>query len=167
MNRSPLQNLVILFLRAAFLLTVAWLVWTVYQGVPETAPPRAARIRNTGTITLRLRLTSQEAGRKLDVPVRLFPLDLYSAQREFNSEPRPGLSFADFIQNRMDGRAPVEARFDSTGRVTVRVAPGEWWIYVTLPGETGLEWQEHVNIADDEQTVELNDNNIFTRTKSF
>ncbi|MEO6392529.1 MAG: hypothetical protein ABIP75_11800 [Pyrinomonadaceae bacterium] len=167
MNRSPLQNLVILFLRAAFLLTAAWVIWTVYRGVPETAPPRATQTRNSGATTLRLRLTSREAGRQLDVPVRLFPLDLYSAQREFNSEQRPGLSFADFIQSRMDGRAPVEARFDPTGRVTLRVAPGEWWIYVTLPGETGLEWQEHVNVAGNDQTVELNDNNIFTRTRSF
>lgn len=167
MNRSPLQNLAIFFLRLAFLLTVAWVVWTVYRGVPEAAPPRTVQTLNAGATTLHLRLTSKEAGRKLDVPVRLFPLDLYSAQREFNSEPRPGLSFADFIQNRMDGRAPVEARFDQTGRVTVRVASGEWWIYVTLPGETGLEWQEHVNVAGDDQTVELNDNNIFTRTRSF
>lgn len=167
MNRSPLQTLVILFLRAAFLLTVAWVVWTVYRSVPESAPPPAVQTRSTGATTLHLRLTSKEVGRQLDVPVKLFPLDLYSAQREFNSEQRPGLSFADFIQNRMDGRAPIEARFDATGRVTLRVAPGEWWIYVTLPGETGLEWQEHVNVAGDEQTVQLNDNNIFTRTKSF
>jgi hypothetical protein len=167
MKQSPTTKLVILALRVATVAVIAWVGWTIYEGLPASGrPPNLKAGTGRGT-QLHLQLRPGGPIHRLDLPVRVFPLDIYSAQREFNSEPHPGQSWADFLTAKMAGRIAVEGQFDKEGRVTLRLSPGTWWINVAAPGEVGLEWLLRVDVSGSEQTLELNEHNILTRTKSF
>jgi hypothetical protein len=103
----------------------------------------------------------------VNVAVQLYPVDLSAVQREYGFEPRPGVRFEEFLNERLQGRSPVKAQFDDRGQAIVMVPPGRWWVHALLSGSLNVEWRLPVNVSGRQQTIELNAGNIYARTKSF
>jgi hypothetical protein len=103
----------------------------------------------------------------LDVAVEFYPVDIVAVHHEYFTERRAGKRFDDFLTERMNGRRPVTARLDQSGRALVTISPGNWWVHAALAGEEDLEWRLPVSIAGPKQTIELTPQNAYTRTKSF
>ena len=155
-------------LRIALLVALVGAGWRVYQRLPvgETGAGGASEARST-TLRILLRRSSDANAQSANIDVRLFPVDVAAAQREFDSEHRPGVRFSDFLIRRMRGRAPVTARLDASGQTSVELTPGRWWIHATLTGPEEITWRLPVNVAGREQTIELTPDNAYMRTKSF
>ncbi len=103
----------------------------------------------------------------LDIPVELYPVDIVAVRHEYFTERRAGKRFDDFLNERMQGRRPVNAKLDKAGQATVVVAAGSWWLNAILPGDEDLEWRLPINVVGSKQIVELTSQNVYTRTKSF
>jgi hypothetical protein len=88
-------------------------------------------------------------------------------RHEYFTERRAGKRFDDFLNERMNGRTPINAKLDKEGRAFVAIKPGSWWIHAVLSGEEDLEWHLPVNVAGRKQSIELTAQNAYTRTKSF
>jgi hypothetical protein len=163
-------RILIIALRLALAAVLVWAVWTVYHSLPaartSTGVSPAGRFARRTSLHIALRDDPSSAPRALDVPVRLFPVDVAAVQREYFSEPHPGTRFEEFLADKMD-RPALTGKFDNDGNATLDVTTGTWWIYATLEGETGLEWQLRVDVSGDKQSVELNPQNLLTRTKSY
>jgi hypothetical protein len=114
-----------------------------------------------------LRPSTRDPEATVNIPIQLYPVDLSAVQREYGFEPRPGVRFEDFLNERMQGRAPVKARLNERGQATVTLSPGRWWIHALLSGSQNVEWRLPVNVAGRQQTIELNPGNVYARTKSF
>ncbi len=117
-----------------------------------------------------MQITLRPAGinaASLDINVELYPVDIVAVRHEYFTERRAGKRFDDFLNERMQGRRPVNAKLDKDGQATVVVAAGSWWLNAILPGDEDLEWRLPINVAGSKQIVELTSQNVYTRTKSF
>lgn len=167
MNTKSLgYNLAATLLKVALLAVLIGAGWNVYRQLPGGRTGKDEAASQTSLVIV-LRPSEKESGMAINVPVQLYPVDVAAVQREFGFERHPGLRFEDFLKERMRGRAPVKAQFDDKGQTTVTITPGKWWIHATLNGSQNVEWRLPVNVSGQQQTVELNDENIYARTKSF
>lgn len=155
----------IVALQAALLVALAGAGWIIYRQLPASGA--AERDRATTTLQIVLRHPPDSATPALDVPVSLYPVDIVAVRHEFFTEPRAGKRFEDFLKERMKGRSPISARLDKRGRGAVALAPGSWWLHLTLPGDEQLEWRLPVKVAGPKQIIELTSQNAYTRSKSF
>ncbi len=117
-----------------------------------------------------MQITLRPAGinaASLDINVELYPVDIVAVRHEYFTERRAGKRFDDFLNERMQGRRPVNAKLDKDGQATVVVTAGSWWLNAILPGDEDLEWRLPINVAGSKQIVELTSQNVYTRTKSF
>jgi hypothetical protein len=75
--------------------------------------------------------------------------------------------FEDFATRLMGERQPVTAELDERGEAVVALAPGRWWVHVTLAGGREVTWRLPVNVNGREKTVELTPENAYARAKEF
>lgn len=166
-TRSFSYNLVTVALRVALLVALAGWVWSIYQRLPGGGVNVTEDAAGETALLIVLRPSPRDTGAAVNIPVRLYPVDLSAVQREYGFEPRPGVRFEDFLKDRLQGRSPVHARLDESGQAIVMLTPGRWWVHALLAGPQHVEWRLPVNVAGRQQTVELNTGNIYARTKSF
>lgn len=167
-TRSPAYNLVTGVLRLGLLASLIWAGWNIYQRLPGGEPDPASDGAGSETsLVITLRPSAKDVAAAVNIPVQLYPVDISAVQREYGFEPRPGVRFEDFLNERMQGRAPVKAQLDEHGQTVVKVSPGRWWIHALLSGSQNVEWRLPINVAGRQQTIELNTGNVYARTKSF
>lgn len=169
MGSDPKQTffrLVAIVLRIALVAALAGAAWLVYQRLPADGPVNA-RLANQTAIQIALRLPANLQGARLDIPVEFSPVDIVAVRHEFNSEPRSGKRFDEFLKERKSGRVSVSVTLDNNGRGSANVPPGEWWVHAVAIGEEALEWRLHVKITGSEQTIDLTPENVYTRSRSF
>jgi len=165
-TKSLRFNLAATLLKIALLAVLIGAGWNVYRKLPGGGS-EANDAANQTALLIVLRPSEKESGMAINVPVQLYPVDISAVQREFGFERHPGLRFEDFLKERMQGRAPVKTQLDDKGQATVMVTPGKWWIHATLSGSQNVEWRLPINVSGRQQTIELNGENIYARTKSF
>ena len=143
--------------------------WLVYRRLPTEDRARGGGGASDPAATTSLRIVMREraAADGGGVAVRLYPIDVAAARREFEDERRYGQRFEEFMTRRMGARKPVSARLGPEGETTVAVPHGRWWLHATREGQLEVTWRLPVNVAGREQTVELSEANAFTKTKSF
>lgn len=166
-KQSLAYNLAATLLRVALIAALVGAGWSIYHKLPGGGAETADDAQNETTLQIVLRPSPRDEGAAINVPVQLYPVDVAAVQREFSFEPHPGVHFEDFLKERMQGRVPVKARLDENGQATVMVTPGKWWIHAMLAGSQNVEWRLPVNVSGRQQTIELNGDNIYARTKSF
>ena len=69
----------------------------------------------------------------------------------------------------MHGVTPVQAPTDSQGRVVASLTVGNWWLRATASlgnGET-IEWRLPFAVSGSAQTIELNVENAYEKSKKF
>ncbi|MCA1592475.1 MAG: hypothetical protein LC754_07460 [Acidobacteria bacterium] len=164
-----IQQLVAVALRVALVVALCASVWGIYRRLPRDertslddssqAVPTALRI-----VVRRSSGMPAAAGK---LPVQLYPINVMAAQREYDSEHRPGVRFDDFITRRMGGRQPLSGELDERGETVIAVPPGKWWVHATLGGAEELTWRLPVNVSGREASVELTPENAYARAKSF
>lgn len=103
----------------------------------------------------------------LDIPVELYPVDIVAVRHEYFIERRAGKRFDDFLNERMNGRAPITTHLDRQGIAVISVPPGNWWVHAVLAGDEDLEWRLPIEVTGPELTIELTPQNAYARTKSF
>ena len=166
-TRSPAYNIVVAVLRVALLVTLIGVGWNIYQRLPGGG----LETRNDGAsetaLLIILRPSARDTSATVSVPVQLYPVDLSAVQREYGFEPRPGVRFEDFLNERMQGRSPVKTQLDERGQATVMLTPGKWWVHALLSGSQNVEWRLPINVSGRQQTIELSTGNMYARTKSF
>ena len=165
MNPS-VRNLVILLLRAAFVFAIVGAIWLIYSRFPSSSNETTAPAGKT-SLQINLQRADEVGSPALDITFDLYPVDIVAVRHEFFTEPRAGKRFDDFLKDRMRGRSPVSGRLDKQGHATVVLPPGSWWLHAKLSGDQELEWRLPVNVAGPNQTIELNPQNAYTRSKSF
>ena len=161
-----LSRLTVLLLRATLVAALLFSGWLIYSKLPHRANPGARASRNETTLQIMLRPAGINAA-SLDIPLELYPVDIVAVRHEYFTERRAGKRFDDFLNERMQGRRPVNAKLDKDGQATVVVAAGSWWLNAILPGDEDLEWRLPINVVGSKQIVELTSQNVYTRTKSF
>jgi hypothetical protein len=159
--------LVVAVLRVALVVALIWAGWNVYHRLPGGAIEETNDTASETSLVIVLRPSPKDTAASVNIPVQLYPVDLSAVQREYGFEPRPGVRFEDFLNERMQGRSPVKTRLDEHGQATVTLSPGRWWIHALLSGSQNVEWRVPINVAGRQQTIELNTGNVYARTKSF
>ena len=147
--------------------------WNVYRRLPvdgsgtRTQSPAANSANANSEMTIVLR--NDSAATPINTRIELYPIDFAAAQRDYAAAVRPGKTFDDFLAQRMKGLAPVRATLDDNGRAVARLSEGNWWIRATatLTGGEKVEWRLPVRVFGRGQTVELNTENAYERTKTF
>ncbi len=158
---------IVIILRLALLSALVSAGTSVYRRLPEDdAFNRTAQAKET-ILHVRLRRMPREMATTSKLPVQLFPVDVESAQREYESEPRPGMRFEQFVARRMGDLKPIAGELNEQGETVLAVPPGRWWVHATIDGAEELTWRLPVNVSGHEKTVELNLDNIYTRARSF
>lgn len=164
----------VILCRTLLVVALCAAVWSVFRDSPklyEAAPvsdEQIARSSSGRTTRLRVSLRDVANARTKNVSVQLYPLDVAAAQREYIFERRAGISFDDFLRGRLHRQTIITGRFNEQGRALVSAPPGKWWIHLTLANaDETLSWRVPVQIAEQEQTVELSPDNIYARTKRF
>ena len=101
--------------------------------------------------------------------LELYPMDFAATQREFLINGRPGGSFEEFLAARLKTLSPTRARFDQSGRASVQLGAGQWWLKATTTGASGelTEWRLPLTISQRAITIELSADNAYERTKKF
>jgi len=160
-------RLATLVLQAALVLGLFSAGWLIYRKLPTHVANSSEERASDAMIQIIIRPAPQMAGVALDVTVEFYPVDIVAVHHEYFTERRAGKPFDDFLTERMNGRRPVTARLDQSGRALVAISPGNWWVHAALAGEEDLEWRLPVSIAAPKQTIELVPQNAYTRTKSF
>jgi hypothetical protein len=166
-TRSPAYNLVIAVLRVALVLALIGAVWSVYHQLPSGGIEATNDAVSETALVIVLRPSPRDPSATVSIPVQLYPVDLSAVQREYGFEPRPGVRFEDFLNERMQGRIPVKTQLDAHGQATVMLRPGKWWVHALLSGSQNVEWRLPINVSGRQQTVELSNVNMYARTKSF
>jgi hypothetical protein len=161
---STTYRLVTVMLRLALVLGLFTAGWFVYVKLPHASDTSSKAVTTTN---LEILLQPGSARTSLDIPVQMYPVDLVAVRHEYFAERRAGKRFEDFLKERMNGRAPVNAQLDAQGHATVLVSPGNWWVHALLPGDEDLEWRLPVTVTGQKQTIELTPQNAYTRAKSF
>lgn len=160
-------RLVTLVLQAALVVGLFSAGWLIYRGLPTPIAKSPQERPSDALIELIMRPAPKMSAAALDVAVEFYPVDIVAVHHEYFTERRAGKRFDDFLTERMNGRRPVTARLDQSGRALVTISPGNWWVHSALAGEEDLEWRLPVSIAGPKQTIELTPQNAYTRTKSF
>ena len=161
--------IVVAALQLALVAALCGAGWLVYRRLPAGGPAREDGDASAAANATALRIIVREAAAAGGdgVAIRLYPIDVAAARREFEDERRYGQRFEDFMTRRMGARKPVAARLGPEGEAVVAVPHGRWWLHATLEGPLEVTWRLPVNVAGREQTVELSEANAFTKTKSF
>ena len=159
------SRLTVLLLSVALVAALLVSGWLIYAKLPLRLSSDARPSRNETTLQIVLRPAGINA--PIDIPVELYPVDIVAVRHEYFTERRAGKRFDDFLNERMQGRRPVNARLDKDGQATIVVTAGSWWLNAVLPGDEDLEWRLPLNVAGSKQIVELTSQNVYTRTKSF
>jgi len=163
---SIYRGLAIRFLQLALIVILVGAGWLIYRGLPSS-PVQDEIDHGITTLQIVIEKPSDTNAGALDVTVDLYPVDVVAVRHEFFTEPSAGKRFDDFLKERMKGRSPVTAHLDQHGRGTVTLAPGNWWLHAKLSGEEEFEWRLPVNISGNKQTLQLNAQNAYTRSKTF
>jgi hypothetical protein len=163
---SIYRGIIIRLLQATLLAAIVGGGWLIYMRVP--ASPLEDEVA-TGVTSLQIVMERpvDNVSMPLDVTVDLYPVDVVAVRHEFFTEPRAGKRFVDFLKERMTGRSPVTAHLDKQGRGSVSIPPGSWWLHAKLSGDEELEWRLPVVISGQKQTLQLNSQNAYTRSKAF
>lgn len=164
------KSLLIAALQLALVAALCGAGWLVYRRLPAEGPSRVEGGAGEPAAATALRIVMRErdaAAGAEGVAVRLYPIDVAAARREFEDERRYGQRFEEFITRRMGARRPVSARLGPEGEAVVAVPHGRWWLHATLEGPLEVTWRLPVNVSGREQTVELSEANAFMKTKSF
>jgi hypothetical protein len=163
---SIYRGVAIRLLQAALVLGFTIGVWLIYRSLPSSGNPTE---NNAGATTLQIIIErpTDTAGMPLDVAVDIYPVDLVAVRHEFFTEPRAGKRFDDFLKERMRGRSPVSTQLDKQGRGSVKLAPGSWWLHAKLKGDEELEWRLPLTVSGSNQSLQLNSQNAYTRSKAF
>jgi hypothetical protein len=158
---------VVYALRAGLLAALVWAAWSVYRRLPEDdALTRAGQAQQATSLRVRLRrVPTREAHGK--TPVELYPVDIESVEREYESARRPGVRLEQFIARRMGNVKPITGELDERGEAVLAVPPGRWWLRASVGGAEELSWHLPVNVSGREKTVELNPDNVYTRARSY
>ena len=166
MTVSIYRGVAIRLLQAALVVGFATGVWLIYRGLPLSAnPPETDTASTTLQIVIERPLDTE--GVALDVAVDIYPVDLIAVRHEFFTEPRAGKRFDDFLKERMRGRSPVSTQLDKQGHGSVKLAPGNWWLHAKLAGDEELEWRLPLTVSGPNQSLQLNSQNAYTRSKAF
>jgi hypothetical protein len=160
-------HLLALSLRAALVLALVGAGWIVYQRLPDNGPANLVNASGEGTLQIILQRSPDRDKASSDIPVEISPIDIVAARHEYFVEPRAGQRFDEFVHERMNGRTMINARLDSQGRASVNVPPGDWWVHAVFTGDVDLEWRLKITMTGGRQTVELTQQNAYTRSKSF
>ncbi len=160
-------RLVTLVLQAALVLGLFSAGWLIYRRLPTHIANSTGERASDALIELIMRSAPKMGAAALNVTVEFYPVDIVAVHHEYFTERRAGKRFDDFLTERMNGRRPITARLDQSGRALVTISPGNWWVHAALTGEEDLEWRLPVSIAGPKQTIELTPQNAYTRTKSF
>ena len=167
MTTPIIFRLVTVALQAALVLGLFSAGWLIHRRLPSQMARSTEERAKDALIQLIMRPAPQMADVALDVPVEFYPVDIVAVHHEYFTERRAGKRFDDFLSERMNGRRPITARLDQSGRALVNISPGNWWVHAALAGEEDLEWRLPVSVAGPKQTIELTPQNAYTRTKSF
>jgi hypothetical protein len=160
-------SLLTVFLRAALVAALFIAGWLVYNKLPRQPSSNPLATNAETALQIVLRQPAENGAHDLDIAVELYPIDIVAARHEYFTERRPGKRLDDFLSERMKGRTPVTTKLDKQGQATVVVTAGSWWLRAQLSGDANLEWRLAFKVAGPHQTVELNSQNIYTRSKSF
>ena len=160
-------RLVTLVLQAGLLVALFLAGWFVYTKLPHPIASGTERATRESTLQIVLQKSSATNSVQLDIPIELAPVDIVAVRHEYFMERRAGKPFADFLNERMNGRTAVYAKLDKEGQTSVVVSHGTWWIHAVLPGVEELEWRLPIKVDEPRQTVELTAQNAYTRTKTF
>ena len=160
------RALAIRVLQAAVVGVVVVGGWLIYRGLPRT-PSQVDDRQGATTLQIVIEQPKETAGVALDVAVDIYPVDLIAVRHEYFTEPSGGKRFDDFLKERMKGRSPVTTHLDKQGRGTVTLSPGSWWLHAKLSGDEELEWRLPLTISGSSQSLELNSQNAYTRSKTF
>ncbi|MEP6742105.1 MAG: hypothetical protein ABJB61_06355 [bacterium] len=163
---GTLSRLTVLLLRTMLVAPLLLSGWLIFSKLPHRSTPDARASHNETQLQIMLRPAGMNAT-SLDIPLELYPVDIVAVRHEYFTERRAGKRFDDFLNERMQGRHPVNAQLDKDGRATVVVTAGSWWLNAVLSGDEDLEWRLPINVAGSKQIVELTSQNVYTRTKSF
>ena len=140
--------------------------WLIYSRFPSTETG-VSPIAGDTSLQISLQRSDEVGSPPLDITFELYPVDIVAVRHEFFTEPRAGKRFDDFLKDRMRGRSPVNGKLDKQGSGTVMLPPGNWWLHAKLSGEQELEWRLPVTVTGQHQTIELNPQNAYTRSKTF
>jgi hypothetical protein len=143
--------------------------WSIYRQMPDARRAADADASELTALRVVLEPRALEVAEVSDktMRVQLLPVDVVMLQREFYSEPRPGVRFEDFLAHRLKGQSPIEAQLDQSGQAIVKLRPGKWWVHATLAGAQNLEWRVPINVFGRQQTIELTPENAYARTRKF
>jgi hypothetical protein len=160
------RGVAIRLLQAALVIGFATCVGLIYRSLPLSA---SQPNNDTGSTTLQIVIErpADTQGVALDVAVNIYPVDLVAVSHEFFTEPRAGKRFDDFLKERMRGRLPISTQLDKQGRGLVKLAPGNWWLHAKLSGDEELEWRLPLTVSGSSQSLQLNSQNAYTRSKAF
>ena len=166
-NHSLSYSLLTVVLRAGLILALIVSGWAIYRSLPRQTSSSSLATAADTTLQIVLQPSVNNGADALDIEVELYPFDIVAARHEYFTERRAGKRFDDFVSERMKGRTPVSAKLDKQGQTSVVVSAGTWWLHAQLPGEEILEWRLPLNVAGPRQTVELNSQNVYMRSRSF
>lgn len=168
-RQSPVRGIAAAVAGAGLILALVLAVWGVYRRAPRggSMAQSSAAVQGGPVTALHIRLRRTAGDAQGRIPVQLYPINMTAARNEFDSERRPGQRFEDFVTRQMGGRQPLTAELDEQGEVVVTVPPGRWWVHATLSGERELSWRLPVNVSGGEKSVELNEDNAYTKAKRF
>jgi hypothetical protein len=159
-------NLLTSGLRVVLVVSLLLAGWLIYSKLPHQESPTAANNAKT-TLQIILRPANNVGADALDIPFELSPVDIVAARHEFFTERRAGKSFDEFMNERMEGRTPVDGKLDKQGQAVVVVNSGTWWLHAQLSGEENLEWRLKIDTNGSKQIIELTPENIYMRSRSF
>ena len=160
-------RLITVALRLTLLATLLLAGWLVYRQLPREASPSLPEASGQTNLQLVLRQSPDMGDAMLDIPIEIYPVDIVAIRHEYFTERRAGKRFDDFLNERMNGRTPINARLDHQGQTSVVIGPGAWWVHAVLTGEEDLEWRLPINVSGAKQLIELTTQNAYGRTKSF
>jgi hypothetical protein len=163
---SIYRGLIIRLLQATLVASIIGGGWFIYHGLP-TSPLEDEVESGVTNLQIVMERPPDNIGMPLDVTVDLYPVDVVAVRHEFFTEPRAGKRFDDFLKERMKGRSPVSAHLDKQGHGSISITPGSWWLHAKLSGDEELEWRLPVVISGQKQTLQLNPQNAYTRSKAF
>ena len=162
-----LYRIITIALRAALVGTLVGAGWLIYKQLPPESGPSLPHTSSQTTLQLVLRQSPDMGGAMLDIPIEIYPVDIVAVRHEYFTERSAGKRFDDFLNERMKGRTPVNARLDRQGQTSIVIGPGAWWVHAVLSGEEDLEWRLPINVSGPKQVIELTSQNAYGRTKSF
>jgi len=163
---SIYRGLLIRVLQATLVAAIIAGGWFIYHRLPTSPLEDEVESRETN-LQIVMERPPDNTSTPLNVTVDLYPVDVVAVRHEFFTEQRTGKRFDDFLKERMKGRSPVSAHLDKQGHGTISIAPGTWWLHAKLSGDEELEWRLPIVISGQKQTLQLNPQNAYTRSKAF